>query len=424
MKHFFDILLILFFCNANLKASSNNDFKEGYVISLKGDTTKGFILEQISRNASEQCIFKLNAKSESKMYKPGEIAGYRYLNGKYYISKEINIDSTTKKVIFLEFLIKGMANVYYYMDTKEHYYIERSPIGLLELTEETTTYFDGSHNYVSQSKYKGKLIFELQDCPGIINEIQNTRLNHKSLIKLTKDYHEKVCNSESCIIYEKGNTSAIVKFGVLMGFSKNQYNFGGQLISNYGNTYQIGAALKMSNFLMFNRHISLNANFNFEKDSKSYTLSIPDGVLKCKTKYNDVIYVLNKINYGANGYPYLPSIMVDLNVVDLKIPITLNYDFNIAKKTILTCGVGISNKIIVSQNKNFRIDEYFSRYGKSINSLLTGVIVTTGIEGNWFGKHTVFVNAAYEYLPDSRSNADPTLKLLNKQFSFQIGMYF
>ena len=346
MKHFFDILLILFFCNANLKASSNNDFKEGYVISLKGDTTKGFILEQISRNASEQCIFKLNAKSESKMYKPGEIAGYRYLNGKYYISKEINIDSTTKKVIFLEFLIKGMANVYYYMDTKEHYYIERSPIGLLELTEETTTYFDGSHNYVSQSKYKGKLIFELQDCPGIINEIQNTRLNHKSLIKLTKDYHEKVCNSESCIIYEKGNTSAIVKFGVLMGFSKNQYNFGGQLISNYGNTYQIGAALKMSNFLMFNRHISLNANFNFEKDSKSYTLSIPDGVLKCKTKYNDVIYVLNKINYGANGYPYLPSIMVDLNVVDLKIPITLNYDFNIAKKTILTCGVGISNKII------------------------------------------------------------------------------
>jgi len=78
----------------------------------------------------------------------------------------------------------------------------------------------------------------------------------------------------------------------------------------------------------------------------------------------------------------------------------------------------------VSQNKNFRIDEYYSRYGKSINSLLTGVIVTTGIEGNWFGKHTFFVHVNYEYLVDLISNADPTLRLLNNQFSFQTGMYF
>jgi hypothetical protein len=273
MKHFFKVLLILFYCNANLKANSNNNFTEGYIISLNGDTTKGFLLSQESRNASAKCIFRPTADSESKIYKPGEISGYRYLNGKYYISKEINIDSTTKKVVFLEFLIKGMANVYYYMDNEEHYYIEKFPNGLLELTEKQVTYFKDGHSYISSPKYKGKLMYELQDCPGISNEIQNTRLTHKSLIKLTKDYHEKVCNSGSCIIYEKVNTSVIVKFGVLMGFSKNQYNFGRQLISNYGNIYQIGAALKISNFLMFNRHISLKANFSFEKDSKSYTLS-------------------------------------------------------------------------------------------------------------------------------------------------------
>jgi hypothetical protein len=113
----------------------------------------------------------------------------------------------------------------------------------------------------------------------------------------------------------------------------------------------------------------------------------------------------------------------DLDVIDLKIPVTLNYDFNI-KKTILTCGFGISNKIIMSQNKNFRVDDFYAVYGESIHSLLTGVIATTGIEGNWFGKQTFFVNVDYEYLTDFRSKEDNTLKLLNNQVSLQTGMYF
>ena len=419
MKHFFKVLLILFYCNTNLNANSNNDFKEGYIISLNGDTTKGFLLVQISRNASDQCVFKPNANSANTIYKPGEIAGYRYLNGKYYISKEINIDSTTKKVVFLEFLIKGIASIYYYMDYEEHYYIEKYPNSLVELTEKERTFFDegtsgreGSHTYIMPSKYKGKLIFALQDCPSINKEIQNTRLTHKSLIKLTKDYHEKVCNSESCIIYEKINTSAKVRFGVLMGFSKNQYNFGRQLISNYGNNYQIGAALKVSNIFMFNRHINLKTNFILEKDSKSYTLSLPDGVQYSHVTYNDVFYNLIDLRSLGNPSAYLPDMKADLDVIDLKIPVTLNYDFNI-KKTILTCGFGISNKIIMSQNKNFRVDDFYAVYGESIHSLLTGVIATTGIEGNWFGKHTFFVNVDYEYLTDFRSKVDNTLKLLN-----------
>ena len=404
MKHFFKVLLILFYCNTNLNANSNNDFKEGYIISLNGDTTKGFLLVQISRNASEQCVFKPNANSANTIYKPGEIAGYRYLNGKYYISKEINID--------------------------EHYYIEKYPNSLVELTEKERTFFDegtsgreGSHTYIMPSKYKGKLMFALQDCPSINKEIQNTRLTHKSLIKLTKDYHEKVCNSESCIIYEKINTSAKVRFGVLMGFSKNQYNFGRQLISYFGNNYQIGAALKVSNIFMFNRHINLKTNFILEKDSKSYTLSLPDGVQYSHVTYNDVFYNLIDLRSLGNPSAYLPDMKADLDVIDLKIPVTLNYDFNI-KKTILTCGFGISNKIIMSQNKNFRVDDFYAVYGESIHSLLTGVIATTGIEGNWFGKHTFFVNVDYEYLTDFRSKVDNTLKLLNNQVSLQIGMYF
>lgn len=53
MKHFFNVLIILFVCSANLKASLDEIYKEGYVISINGDTTKGLLLNQISKNASK-----------------------------------------------------------------------------------------------------------------------------------------------------------------------------------------------------------------------------------------------------------------------------------------------------------------------------------------------------------------------------------
>jgi len=78
-------------------------------------------------------------------------------------------------------------------------------------------------------------------------------------------------------------------------------------------------------------------------------------------------------------------------------------------------GIGFTNKMILSYNKNFQIKDFNDVWGKSLISM-AGVIVTTGIEGNWLGKHTVFVNAAYEYLS--------TFFLKDNQFSLQMGMYF
>lgn len=419
MKHLFKILLVLFLCNANLRAGSKNDFREGYIISLKGDTTKGFLLTQISTNASKKCIFKLSADSEYKTYEPNEISGYRYLNDKYYVSKEISIDSLTKKLVFMEFLIKGMASVYYYVDNEEHYFIENSN-GLFELTEKQRMYENEGHNYAIPSRAKGKLLYMLKDCPDINNEIQNTRLTHKSLIKLTKNYHEKVCDSESCIVYEKNNTSPKLKLGMLVGASTSKYNFGGQLVSNYGNNFQLGAALKLSNIFMFNEHLSLKANFIFEKDLTSYTLSKSQDNVYYFVTYNDIRYPLN----FYNSIDAKKSLQADLNVIDIKIPITLNYDISISKKTFFTFGVGISNKIILSQNKNLKIEEFYREYGKSINSLLSGLVVTTGIEGKWFGKHTQFLNVGYERFSDFRSRVDSFLKLSNPQYSIQAGIYF
>ncbi len=425
MKQSIQLLFILLCCTVQLRANSDNRYKEGYIISLNGDTTKGFLLEQESKNASKHCTFKSSANSESITYKPGEIVGYRYSDGKYYISKEIQIDPTTNMVVFLEFLIQGMANVYYYVDDAEHYYIEKLPQGLVELTEKDVIMETDKGKFILPKKYKNKLMALLQDCPDINNEIQNTSLTHKSLIKLTKDYHEKVCNTESCIIYEKGKTSPELKYGVLIGWAKNQYNFGGQINTDHGNNFQIGAGLKISNLFMFNRHINLKANLIFEKDSKTYTFSHLEGDVYPLTINNEPYFLAEK-DYPQPPYmtPIKSEIQGELSVIDIKIPVSLNFDFNISQKAIYTLGVGFTNKIILSQNDNFKVNYFYDMYGQNIRTWLCGLIATTGIEKNWIGNNTFFVNVSYEHLTDLRSKVDREYKVFNNQFSLQIGMYF
>ena len=425
MKHFLKVVVILLFCYPSLYAQDG--YKGGYILSLKGDTIKGLLLVQKSSSASENCVFKSGADGADKIYKPGDIIGYKYSDGKYYISKEISIDSTTKKLVFLEFLIKGMVNVYYYVDNTEHYYIEKQANDLMELTEQERVHIpDGSDlkdntRYIIPSKFKGKLTYMMQDCPSLMSEIQRTRPNHNSLIKLSKDYHNKMCSTESCIVYETVNTSSKFKFGLLAGFSGNKFNFGNRMTSNFGNNFQVGATMKVSNFLMFNERINLKGSILFEKDLNSYTFTICDDVPSYYVIYNNVPYQLNKTN---NSLAYIPSIKAKLNVMDIKIPITLNYDVNISKGIILNYGIGISNKIIISQNKNFEAVEFCRFYKKSINTLLSGGIATVGVEGNWLGNHPVFANLTYEYLVDFRSHADGTLRLTNTQLALQTGFYF
>jgi len=421
MKYLLLALLIL--CNFITKAQADSDseYKEGYIITSKGDTTKGFLFKHISRLASEKCIFKATINSKPKTYYPNEIAGYRFIDGKYYVSKEIKTDSTTKKLIFLEFILKGKVNVYYYVDLIEHYYIEKTPEDLVELTEEQKTFHDDEkgRSYYSTSRFKGKLKVLLSDCPAIYNEIQSTRLTHQSLIKLTKDYNEKVCGTD-CIVYERKITSSKLKYGILMAYSKNSYNFGDQFITDTRNSFQVGIGIKTSNIFMFNEHLNLKANILFEKDSKAYTVSLADDVHFNHLTYNNVSYNLRNL---TSSYDYLPSVTADLNVLDLKVPISLCYDINMTHNTFLTLGIGISNKIILTQNKDFKIDDFYEKYGKSINSLLTGAIISAGLEGKWFGKHTLFLNANYEsyaYL----ARVDPSWRLKNKQMTIELGMYF
>jgi len=147
----------------------------------------------------EVCRFRTNDREDELKYSPYDIAAYRFNESKYFVSKEVN-----GAQVFLEFLIKGQINIYYLRDYKgDHYFLEKVDNPIIELPyEEGIKYVDDKKVFFRTKKHIGLLTYYMQDAPEFqsrINEIGKP--GHESLIKLSEDYHDKVCKDRACIIY-------------------------------------------------------------------------------------------------------------------------------------------------------------------------------------------------------------------------------
>lgn len=413
MKYYFLSLIFVVLC---LSSIAGNDFEPGFVITLKGDTLSGYLLTQSGREASRHCVFRENINAKNVIYAPGEINGYKYTGGKYYVTKTIRVDSLREKTYFFEYLIKGIASIYFLVDDNgEHYYVEKDRVGLVELTEKLETY-DGVH--VKPSLYKGKLRVVMNDSPGFEKEIAHVKLNHESLISLAKDYHEKVCTSEECIVYEKKNYSAWFGGGVLGGVSINKYDFGGRLTSDYSLCYQAGMYFTVSNFILTDNRFSIKISLIAEKESKHTLAQAKDFIYNYWVSYDGVIYIMN------NGDAYLATheLVANFDIYSLRIPIVINFNYE-PKNTRYSFGAGVTDKILLHWNKNYKDFEFTKQYGHTFNSFLWGGIVSLGIGRKVNQKHEINCNLTYEYLVDPNA-VNKSLRLTENRFSLQLGYSF
>ena len=197
------------------------DFRQGYFINLENDTVFGLIDYRGDIRNSRLCVYKKDSISDPIRYKPGEIESYRFIESKFYISKTIKIKKEEKQ-IFVEYLVNGIADLFYYRDIDSyHYLLETSNGQLLELTnEEKTIYVEGKGEARRKTnKYIGLLKATFSDCMEMQSEIEKAELNHKSLINITKKYHDYVCEGEKCIIYEKKKVKVKFKVAPIIGIN-------------------------------------------------------------------------------------------------------------------------------------------------------------------------------------------------------------
>lgn len=414
MRKLIIVLTLIYLVNFSL--SANNTFKGGFIITLNGDTIKGYLLEQSSINASKKCVFKTDLDKTKIVYSPNDILGYRYIDGKYYISKSINgSQDKVKETVFMEFFIKGIACIYYFVDNKgEHYYIEKTPFGLVELSDLDIT---KENEHKGELIFKGKLKLIMADCPEIENEINNTQLNYPSLVKLSKAYHQRVCTTESCIIYEREPTPVKVNFGIVFGLSCNKYKFGSELHSDYRPGYQAGVSVGFKNVFLSNDKIGLSADLLVEANS-DYTMKPLDNNRYIQVSYRGVNYVVNR----HPNYYYVQDLPVNIELIGLKFPLMVNYNFAFRKMSLIPA-IGIANKLILSSNKEFKIANFEDQYGRTIQPYLVGFIGKVGIQKTMRNAKGLSFEFIYEYLADPFA-INSLLRLRENKFSFQAGLKF
>ncbi len=220
MKHYYLIIIVLLMSIGHLHSQSN--FKPGYVIKTEGDTLVGEINYRDDQYMGEVCSFRSHRKSAVIHFNAGEIEGFRFIEGKYYVSRNLK-----GKKVFLEFLIKGRLNMFHYRDNEDHFYLEKEGVTLTELPYKDTIIVDeyGGKHFRKTNKYVGLLSYYLNDAPNLRSEINSIKWpNHENLIKLATDYHKAVCDGEKCIIYEKKLPVFKVNLEIAGGVVKGLYD--------------------------------------------------------------------------------------------------------------------------------------------------------------------------------------------------------
>jgi len=216
MKYF--ILIGFFVFLSIIQSNAQSDFRTGYIINNNNDTINGLIDYRGNHANAKKCIFKKDINSEIQTFTPEEIKAYHFTDSKYYVSKSVKTENETKQ-LFLEYLINGIVDIYYYRDNGEHYLVNVEH-GLYELkTKESYVTEDNRSYRVQKKEYVGILKILFSKSPSISKRVETIKLDHKSLIKIAHDYHNEVCTDRECIIYEKKISKMKKSFGIVVGMN-------------------------------------------------------------------------------------------------------------------------------------------------------------------------------------------------------------
>ncbi len=332
MRHFLQICVLLLPVLSSVSAWSQSAFARGYIIKENNDTIYGLMNRKSYIANSRQCSFKKSAGDSVELFKPDEIKAYRYFSGQYYISKKILLDGDSAQV-FLEFLVDGIADLYYLKEWGiEHYYLEKADKGITELSQENRTVYKNLQEFTSTyDKYKGILKYVFEDDKSLYRKIDQTPLNVRSMVSLTKDYHNDVCNDYSCIDYSR-NLHSVLSYGMMGSILFARLG----LKDSKGFTWSVNPAYG----------IIFQINPTFWSDNWSFSASIMNAFMHFKGIFDK----------GMPNGTYTLHYDIDYKYISLMVPLKVNY--TIPRNNMrIRFDLGLDN--IFLPEKTLNVDWYY-----------------------------------------------------------------
>lgn len=166
---------------------AQSDFRSGYFVNLKSDTTRGFIDYNSSSINEKRCTYKKSPKKPEVVFKPTELLGYGIDNMLIYQSFEVVFDNEPTTV-FMEKILSGKIALYKY---NNQFYVKKNESELILLTE--------SSKDLKKFKNSKSLVdaFDalMTDKPELKKDIKKTKLEEGSLINLLNKYNSVIGGS-------------------------------------------------------------------------------------------------------------------------------------------------------------------------------------------------------------------------------------
>jgi hypothetical protein len=187
-------------------------------------------------------------------YSPYEVKEFGYKDGRVYLSKQVQLQGTVKKV-FLERLYKGKATLYYYRG---------KDIKTFFIENDTTLFLEIPRYNKDEINYRKQLMDLTSDCPNISDATKLVTYNKKSLTKLISRYNN--CELKPFPHFKYGVTTGY-EFAKLIPSSQNESEY-----INYFN-FKYDGGLTLGLFIdnpIWTSDFSLHAEFYYSKHGYSY----------------------------------------------------------------------------------------------------------------------------------------------------------
>ena len=189
-------------------------YQEAYLINLQNETVPGLVADQGEIQNSSVCLFRSGKEADPVEYLPGSILAYGFTGGARYESKTVKLAGIPKQ-IFAECLVKGNASLYYLRnDSVECYLLDKGGAGFYTL--------------IPGSVYDLRMLKAIfSDCLEVQADIDRSRLNHRSLIRITCQYNNCGGQAGDCTTY--GSPSRMrLRIAPVVGYSMEQYRVSGE----------------------------------------------------------------------------------------------------------------------------------------------------------------------------------------------------
>jgi hypothetical protein len=177
---------------------------------------------------SKQCEIKNGEKSI--IYGPDIVSEYGFGDGRVYISKTIKVNDTAR-MVFLERLIKGKINLYFYKgENGKKYFLEKDSSNFIELVKKSISNEKLSFKEVLQSYTK--------DCDNFSDFVEQIHFNKYSLSRLVEKYNFH--NFKPFPVLKYG---AILELGQTTLVKTNNSSDNPLMIAHFNNDYYISFGL-------------------------------------------------------------------------------------------------------------------------------------------------------------------------------------